>query len=117
LCGQDLCSQSRQFDRSNYQLSDSSCGGGDGNDLLLGIAQADVMRGGGGSDIFMVAVNSGNDTIADFQKRIDLIGLSKGISFCQLSFNSDRVLFEGQTLATLTGIQTSTLTANDFINL
>jgi YD repeat-containing protein len=137
--GNDGSIDRRETTTANYAPQDSLCGttivsgngksdlltnynpvklvGGKGNDLVKGTNQADVLTGGGGADIFMLAAKSGFDTITDFQKGTDLIGLAKGVNFGQLSFNSDRVLLQGETLATLTGVQTSTLTPKDFINI
>ena len=101
---------------TNYKTATSNIGG-KGNDLLLGNANADVLTGGGGSDIFGIGAKSGIDTISDFKKGTDLIGLTQAVSFGQLSFNKNQILLAGQTIATLTGVETCSLTAGDFISI
>ncbi len=51
------------------------------------------MTGGCGSDVFVLAAGEGTDTMADFKKGTDLIGLSGGLSFDKLSFSSNKVKF------------------------
>jgi hypothetical protein len=116
LCGITIVGKNPdKSDRiTNYKADNT---GGNGNDLLLGTENADVLKGGGGADIFGLNAKSGSDTITDFQKGTDLIGLAQGVSFAQLSFNKNQILLAGQTIATLTGVQTSTLTASDFLNI
>ncbi|WP_445636281.1 Dystroglycan-type cadherin-like domain-containing protein [Nostoc sp. DSM 114161] len=93
--------------------------GGNGNDLLYGGAGSDILTGGNGNDIFAFASGEGTDTITDFSKGSDLIGLYNGLSFGQLSFsgNNIKVTSTNEILATLTGINTTTLTAANFVTL
>jgi myo-inositol-hexaphosphate 3-phosphohydrolase len=83
--------------------------GGLGNDQLVG----DDFSGGMGSDIFVLAVGEGTDTIADFTSE-DVIGLAGGLTFGQLSVVQDGgdalINFEDETLAILIGVNASTLT-------
>ncbi|MBE9167931.1 hypothetical protein IQ238_10505 [Pleurocapsales cyanobacterium LEGE 06147] len=72
---------------------------------------------GDAPDIFVVTAKQGHDSIADFEQGVDRIGLPQGITFSQLSFIDKQILYEGHTLAILTGIETATLNANDFIQL
>jgi hypothetical protein len=114
LCGLIVTGKSGdKSDRlTNYKVANLV--GGNGNNLVTGTVNSDLLTGGNSADVFLLAPNSGMDTITNFQIGKDLIGLSEGISFGQISFNKDQILFEGKTLATLTGIQTSTLTVNNF---
>lgn len=91
--------------------------GGDGDDRLRGDRGKDILIGGGGADTFELALNSGTDTIDDFQAGTDLIILSGGLTFNQLSFSGNQILVTAtaQTLATLTEIDTTTLTKADFL--
>ena len=97
--------------------------GGEGDDTLLGGAGADSLTGGIGNDIltggisndtFVLAAGEGTDTITDFGNGNDVIGLSGGLTFADLSFTSNDILFGAETLATLTGVDTTTLIAADF---
>ncbi len=93
--------------------------GGNGNDLLYGGLGSDFLTGNNGNDIFAFAAGEGTDTITDFSDGNDLIGLSGGLSFGQLSFSGNNILVTStnEILATLTGINTTTLTAADFVTL
>ncbi|MFN6516410.1 MAG: beta strand repeat-containing protein [Nostoc sp. CreGUA01] len=102
--------------------------GGVGNDTLLGGNGSDFLRGGLGNDIltgnndndtFAFAALEGTDTITDFKKGEDLIGLYGGLSFGQLSFSGSNILVTStnEILATLTGVNTTTLTAANFVTL
>jgi Ca2+-binding RTX toxin-like protein len=90
--------------------------GGNGNDLLVGGIGKDTLTGGNGSDQFFLASKEGIDIITDFSKGTDLIALSGGLSFAQLSFAGNNILVTStlEIWATLTGINTTTLTSSDF---
>ena len=91
--------------------------GGNGNDLLYGGLGSDFLTGNNGNDIFAFAAGEGTDTITDFSDGNDLIGLSGGLTFGQLSFSGSNIIITStnEILATLTGINTTTLTAADFM--
>ncbi|NEU78557.1 cadherin-like domain-containing protein [Nostoc sp. UIC 10630] len=93
--------------------------GGNGNDLLYGGLSSDTLTGNNGNDTFAFAAGEGTDTITDFSDGNDLIGLYGGLSFGQLSFSASniKVTSTNEILATLTGINTTTLTAADFVTL
>ncbi|MCW5312520.1 hypothetical protein GTQ43_01210 [Nostoc sp. KVJ3] len=90
--------------------------GGNGNDTLSGGFGQDTLIGGNGKDKFVLAATQGTDKITDFCKGTDLIGLSGGLSFGQLSFSGNKIIVTAtdEILATLTGIHTTTLTAANF---
>jgi VCBS repeat-containing protein len=90
--------------------------GGRGNDILTGGQGNDTLTGGGGKDQFVFASKQGSDIITDFRKGTDLIGLSGGLTFGQLSFSGSNILVSStdEILATLTGINTITLTSSNF---
>ena len=92
--------------------------GGNGKDTLNGGQGDDTLIGGRGSDIFVLAPSEGTDRIEDFSNQ-DLIGLSGGISFNDLSFAGNDIILSStqEVLATLTGVQTSELTSRDFTSL
>jgi hypothetical protein len=97
--------------------------GGNGNDRLFGGWGNDILTGGVGSDRFVLALNSGTDTITDFERGIDTLALSGSLTFGQLTItqsNNDTLLSlasNNQVLANLTGISANTLSAADFIIL
>ncbi|MGL5063396.1 MAG: DUF4347 domain-containing protein, partial [Microcoleus sp.] len=119
----------RGFDRVNGgDGSDSIYGsrgndflnGGNGDDLLVGQIGEDTLIGGLGSDVFLLAPEQGIDTILDFEKGQDLIGLSGGLNFSQLSITSANnaalisVASSGQVLASLRGVAPNLLGVEDF---
>ena len=99
---------------------------GDGNDILSGLGGDDLLTGGPGddtltggfgSDIFELEPGGGTDTITDFELGTDLIGLSGGLTFDGLSLDGNDIINESETLATITGIDVTSLTTSDFIDL
>ncbi|WP_245246241.1 Ig-like domain-containing protein [Nostoc sp. ATCC 53789] len=91
--------------------------GGAGNDFLDGDKGDDNLTGGTGSDIFVLEKAAGRDTITDFNLgQSDKIGLS-GLSFSQLSFSGNQISLGNQTLAVLSGFNTTTLTQNDLTSV
>jgi Ca2+-binding RTX toxin-like protein len=100
--------------------------GGDGDDTLIGGRGDDTLHGGNGddqviggpgSDTFVLAVGDGTDTIQDFTVGTDLIGLATGLSFGQLAFEDNQIQFAGEVLASFTGINTTTLGEDSFIEV
>ena len=89
--------------------------GGNGRDTLFGGVGNDLITGGNSPDTFVLSSEAGTDTIADFQLNSDVIGLSEGITFDELFFSGDEIIFGTQTLATLNQTDTTTLTADDFV--
>ena len=91
--------------------------GGRGKDTLDGGLGNDVLTGGRGNDIFVLAAEEGADTITDFKDGQDLIGLSGSLTFADLSFAGESILVDDtkEILATVTGVNTTTLTELDFI--
>jgi len=93
--------------------------GDDGDDLIRGGGGDDVLTGddfsgGSGSDTFILAAGEGTDTIVDFEVGIDFIGLADGLTFDDLSFSGNTISFDGEVLANLSGVNVTTLTAEDF---
>ena len=91
--------------------------GGSGNDILYGEAGNDTLVGYRGADIFVIALGDGVDTIRDFARGTDKIGLAEGLTFDDLSFSRTR----GQTLVSagdelLVRVNgTAALTSADFV--
>ena len=91
--------------------------GGNGKDILVGGLGDDTLIGGNGKDTFVLASGEGTDTIEDFDK--DIIGLSGGISFNDLSFAGNEIILSDthEVLAALNGVETTDLTHRDFITV
>ena len=88
--------------------------GEDGKDSLLGGAGNDVLTGGDGNDVFVIQSDAGTDTITDFDLRSDLLGLSDGLGYGDLTFDGQTISFDGELLATLNGVNTDQLTIDNF---
>ena len=89
--------------------------GDNGNDTLRGGLGNDILTGGNGSDVFVFAALDGTDTITDFKLGTDQIGLTGGLTFGQLSFSGSEIRVGSEVLAVLTGVNTNTLTASNFV--
>lgn len=96
-----------------FLAGDDILGGDNGPDLLNGGPGNDTLTGGNGPDVFVLAEGEGTDTITDFSNP-DSIGLSEGIGFNDLSFSGEDIILGAEVLATLTGVDTTTLTEADF---
>ena len=88
--------------------------GGNDTDTLNGGTGNDLLTGGSSSDLFVLAAGEGTDTITDFGRDNDRLGLSGGIGFDDLSFAGNDIIFGSETIATLDNFNTSNLTAGDF---
>ncbi len=80
----------------------------------------DILTGGYGRDIFVLAAEDGTDLILDFRQRADLIGLVGELTFgsnvsTQVIDGETLLLAEGETLARLKG--EFALTVADFTSL
>jgi len=91
--------------------------GDNGNDTLRGGLGSDILTGGNGTDIFVFASGEGIDTITDFKLGSDQIGLTEGLTFGNLSFSGNQILIGSDVLAVLTGVNTNTLTASNFVTV
>ena len=91
-----------------------------GNDFLEGDIGNDTLTGGDGLDRFLLVSGKGSDLITDFRKGEDLLVLGSGLVFQQLSFTQSGntaligVAGTGELLATLAGVDVTTLTQQDF---
>jgi alkaline phosphatase len=107
-----------------YLGSNDRALGGDGDDKFYagGFGTgSNLLSGGAGADqfwIFNVEAPSMSNTVVDFQAGTDLIGFQgagAGVGFAQLILNGNTIALGGNTLATLTGVNTATLTATNFV--
>jgi Ca2+-binding RTX toxin-like protein len=80
------------------------------------------LTGGSGSDRFLLNLDTGSDTVLDFEVGIDKFALNNGLTFQQLDISQTatgtllKVASTGQVLATVTGLNSS-ITASDFVLL
>ena len=97
---------------------DDYLSGDGGDDILSGGAGSDILRGDGGRDTFVLEVNKGKDTIRDFTKGMDYLGLSDGLSFADLDIigqgKNTLINYNGSTLASLSNVSASTIGVEDF---
>ena len=91
--------------------------GGNGSDTLTGGLGSDTLTGGNGPDVFVFASGEGTDTITDCSLSNDKIGLTGGLTFGDLSFSGNEILMGSDVLAVLTGVNTNTLTASNFVTV
>lgn len=93
---------------------------GAGDDLLYSGAGRDTQKGGRGRDVFVLKSQEGSDLIRDFQVGKDSLGLSR------LKFEDLQLLRQGSStvvqagnkhIATLAGVESNSLTANDFVQI
>jgi hypothetical protein len=101
--------------------------GGNGNDNVSGSGGDDIINGGAGSDCFVLATGKGTDAITDFTDNEDRIGLSAGLSLAQIDVTqgtgvntSDtliKLIANHELLAILRGVNSSNITAADFVSV
>ncbi|NER29462.1 MAG: hypothetical protein F6J89_18000 [Symploca sp. SIO1C4] len=101
------------------------------NDVLIGDAGANVLDGGegedlltgnAGEDVFVLTTGNGTGTITDFVVGEDLLGLSGGLTFEQVTITqgtgnnvNDTFIFEdGKQLAIVNGVEKNLITAEVF---
>ncbi|PSB56132.1 alkaline phosphatase PhoX [Chamaesiphon polymorphus] len=126
--GDDLFEAS---DASGYRISggagndtiflgkDGRALGGEGNDrFFAGNGGGNTLSGGAGADQFWIfngeAPASAN-TVIDFQLGTDVLGISgSSLKFADLTRTGNNIAIGGNTIATLTGVDTTTLTAANF---
>ncbi|NJN88613.1 MAG: cadherin-like domain-containing protein [Leptolyngbyaceae cyanobacterium SL_7_1] len=96
-----------------------------GNDRLFGGIGNDTLTGGAGNDLFVLARGAGVDLITDFKNGSDRLGLSRRLSFNQLTItqgtggNANQTLIglrgSGEILAILDRVRANTITKVDFV--
>ncbi|HEY9808098.1 MAG TPA: DUF4347 domain-containing protein [Halomicronema sp.] len=106
---------------SLYAGKDNDVLNGDlGNDFLQGDMGNDTLTGGDGLDRFVLVSGKDSDLITDFRKGEDLLVLGSGLTFGQLSFTQSGntaligVAGTSELLASLAGVDVTTLTQQDF---
>ena len=94
---------------------DDSLFGGNGRDLLIGGAGDDILTGWTGKDIFVLNLDRSSDTITDFVLGSDRLSLGGNLEFNDLSFSGSTIQVGNELLATLDGVDTQVLTADNFV--
>lgn len=93
--------------------SDTLAGGTD-NDTINGGTGFDILTGGTGNDVFVLKNGNGSDSITDFQRGSDKLGLTGDLEFEDLTLEDNTIKSGNQLLATLSGVNTSNLTEANF---
>ncbi|MCS6792861.1 MAG: calcium-binding protein, partial [Oscillatoriaceae bacterium SKYG93] len=94
--------------------------GGNGDDWLFGDLGNDTLTGGVGSERFIFSATTGSNTITDFEDGIDLLGLTGGLTFAELTVAQGAtgtlisITSSGELLASLNGVSATLITADDF---
>jgi ELWxxDGT repeat protein len=101
--------------------------GGFSHDLLIGGAGNDTLKGGAGYDRFILSAGRGTDTIADFRRGKDRIGLVGGLSFEELIITQGtdthandtliRLTSSDEVLAILSGVQANAIASTNFVTV
>ena len=102
----------------NGGVGNDSLIGNNGRDTLDGGLGNDTLTGGNSRDLFVLTVGEGVDTITDFRSS-DVIGLAEGLEFSDLSFTGNDIILTStnQVLATLIGVQTNSLSMDEFTTI
>ena len=104
-------------DTINGDEGDDLIHGGQDNDILDGGLGDDTVFGGKGDDIFVIGENTGTDVIEDFLDGNNLIGLTDNLTFADLTFFDNNIIYNDRTIATIRTIEIIEFTADDFISL
>jgi ELWxxDGT repeat protein len=88
--------------------------GGNGNDFLNGGAGFDVITSGAGNDLFVLQKNNGGDSLVDFKRGSDKLGLAGDLEFDDLTLSGNTIKSGNELLATLIGVNTANLTEANF---
>ena len=94
--------------------------GGTGNSIISGDKGLDTLTGGGGANQFILqSSGTDRDVITDFKPGIDKMRLPTGVTFADLqvrgSGGNTEILRNGEVLAILNGVISSSINSNDFI--
>ncbi|MBD1939040.1 putative Ig domain-containing protein [Microcoleus sp. FACHB-68] len=119
--GADLLDGGDGNDSLHGGKDDDTLIGGSGDDILSGDMGNDSLIGGAGNDRFVLKVGAGSDTITDFTDGEDLLGLSAGLTFENLTItagnNATLILAGDELLASLKGVEAGLITGEDFTSI
>ena len=110
-------------DTLNGGTGNDSLFGQNDDDKLVGGLGLDSLTGGAGNDRFVLVsgVTADRDIIQDYQDGFDLLDLTGGLTFGNLTINQNEANTEiietatNETLATLIGIDAVTIDSSDFV--
>jgi len=89
------------------------------NNILNGELTNDPLTGDSNSNVFALQPGGENNVIAEFEDGIDFLGLANGVTFEQLAITpgdgATLINLNGQPLASLTGVEASNISQEDFI--
>ena len=95
--------------------------GGGGRDTLYGGGGSDIIAGNGGNDIYVLEKKGGRDTFKGFKLGKDTLGLSKGLTFDDLTFTAqgrDTLIKAGRnSLAVLERISPDAIAESNFVDV
>ena len=94
--------------------------GDNGNDTISGGSGTDRLIGGGGNDVFVLSIDATEDIFSDFNRENDFIGLSDGLTLDQLEItgsNSTSIIYEGNTIAVISGLESIRLSDDRFVEV
>jgi len=94
--------------------------GGTGNSIISGDKGLDTLTGGGGANQFILqSSGTDRDVITDFKPGIDKMRLPAGVTFADLQVRGSgantEILRNGEVVAILNGVMSSSINSNDFI--
>ncbi|MGD1918900.1 MAG: calcium-binding protein [Pleurocapsa sp.] len=124
FAGNDVINAFGSDDTVFGDVGDDELDGGSGNDTVVGGVGSDTMIGGAGNDVlvgeegndfFVLTPNQGTDTITDFNIESDRFILSGNLIFEELNFNNNSILAGDETIATIEGVDTTELQADNFV--
>ncbi|MBD2101954.1 M14 family zinc carboxypeptidase [Leptolyngbya sp. FACHB-261] len=128
--GDDVLYGGNGNDRLNGKGGDDSLYGNAGDDQLIGFKGDDLLDGGEGDDTlsggegrdqFVLRQGDGSDIIGDFKVNKDVLSLVDGLTFGDLTLTQRNgntqlsIASDDELLATLVGVQVSTLGAGSFV--
>ncbi|MDY6803613.1 MAG: transporter substrate-binding domain-containing protein [Cyanobacteriota bacterium] len=118
--GEDMLHGGKGSDRIQGSAGDDTLLGEKGNDFLDGGVGDDTLVGGEGSDRFVLAPGNGIDIILDFEDGSDFLQLSGDIAFDGLTLIAESggtaIESNSERLAFISGVESSLLTAEDFLS-
>lgn len=122
--------RSDQLIRLDYTNGGDIVLGNNGNNQLVGGSSDDILDGGAGNDqyignagqdTFVVSVDQGTDTIVNYERGVDVMGLANGLTFSDLSIvqqGSDSLIrANGETSTVVQGVHASQLGEDDFTSV